>query len=207
MNAIPLNEIKSNPRKYWPMRIVGGENSAGFRIGGLPPAGVRPKKVCESTHYFGTFPVADGPGEELSIFTSINCSDVNHPFFITNNINILLDQNSGIIECIFHKPSKRAEGPDFASELCGYAVSAGAEALSDPEKPAAPHMIGGLPFFYPKQRAALDELDPGYVHLLQWCCPGFGDCSVKGRWPFHDYRFNLYLKSSKDAYDFKAILV
>jgi hypothetical protein len=196
------------------MHIVEGDSSTGFRVGGLPPVGVKPSYTNELTQYFGTFPIAGHQEEEISIFTSFEYLDPDDPFFFTRHINKPLGAESEVLQCVFHKPEKRAKKSSFASELQGYAVKVDKESIDNPEDAASgvPHKIGGVPFlrhYHPDARkASSDLLNSGYIHFLQWSGPvGKWDCKVKGKWAFPNYRFNLYLKQTKDSYEYRALLV
>jgi hypothetical protein len=210
MRSILLNRIISDARRYWPMHIVEGGESVGFRIGGMPPINVSPKRISERTHYFGTFPISGSRDVELSIFSSFDYVSFASPVFIGRHIHKLIDWDSEAIQCVFHEPAPRGDDPRLASELTGYGINVAPEFLDDieDERSGVPHKIGGIPFLYPKLRGISDGLlTAGYCHLLQWAFPGKGDCLVKGPWPFADYMFHLYLRASKSGYDYKAILV
>jgi hypothetical protein len=210
MRAILYNKIISNARRYWPMHIVEGDASSGFRIGGVPPAGAKPEQANERTRYFGTFPISGGRDGELSIFTSFDYTNSASAVFVTRNINRPLDGNSEVIQCVFHKPSERGGDPRLASDLNDYSVAIGPELLDniEDEKGGVPHKVGGIPFLYPKYRDISDHLlDEGYCHLLQWAFPGKGDCVVRGAWPFHNYMFHLYIKDCGHNYKYKALLL
>jgi len=212
MRSILINRIISNPRVCWPMNITEGGGSEGFRIGGMPPINVEPKRITQWTHYFGTFPISvDRDREmELSIFTSFDYIDVDSSLFITKHIHKPVDGDSEVIQCVFHAPSPRDNDPKWASELQAYGVKISSEILEDSEDQSrrVPHKIGGMPFLYPKLSVISDGLfENGYFHLLQWAFPGKGDCLVKGAWPFHDYIFHLYLRTSGGEYECKALLV
>jgi len=193
------------------MHIAEGDSTTGFRIGGAPPVGVCPKFVNEGTQYFGTFPISGDKAEEMSIFCSLNCDDPEDPCFVTRQINQALGPE--IIECVFHHPARRAIRSGFRSELQGYPVKFGKEAMQDPADPSAgpPHQIGGIPFLeydHPRARkASADLLQMGYLYLMRWTFPGSGDCLVKGEWPFHNFTFHLYLKITGQGYDCRALLV
>lgn len=115
-----------------------------------------------------------------------------------------------MIQCVFHERAPRCKDTRLVSDLNGYGVSVGPELLDDPEdnKGGVPHKIGGIPCVYPKFKTITDSfLNTGYFHLLQWAFPGKGDCAVKGEWPFADYLFHLFLKETKDGYDYRVLLV
>ena len=192
------------------MHIAEGGESVGFRIGGLPPVNVSPKRITERTHYFGTFPISGDRDVELSIFCSFDYGSFTSPIFITRHIHKLIDEDSEVIQCVFHEPSPRGDNPRLASELRAYGINVGPEVLDDVEgeRGGVPHMVGGIPFLYPKFKGMSDDiLKAGYFHLLQWAFPGKGDCLVEGAWPFADYRFHLFLRVSTSGYDYKALLV
>jgi len=214
MDSILLSRLVEDGRRYWQMRIAEGANDRGFRIGGLPPKGVKPKTVLESTQYFGTFPITGPQGlEEMSLFVSFEYLDVEDPLFITEHIGRALGPESGAFECVFHAPAPRAGRSGLASELQGYAVSVEKESLDVPgaEGGGVPHKIGGIaPLEYERpstRKLADDLLREGYVHLLQWSFPGYGDCDVQGEWAFHNYTLHLYLKPEGGSYAWRALLV
>ena len=208
-----LNSLASNARKYWAMHIADDVSRAGFRVGGLPPGGVTPTFVNELTQYFGTFPITDSRDQEMSIFCSFDYLDPESANFITRNIEKPLDAGSEVIECVFHNPSMRSENSDLASELHAYSVSVGAQSIDDPENETCgvPHKIGGIAFLRNSsaraRKASSDLAEAGYIHVLQFGYPGPRDCKVKGAWPFHNYRFHLYLRESGEHYEYKALLV
>lgn len=204
-----LKQIISNARKYWPMHIGEGDGNTGFRIGGLPPIGLKPKLVSDLTQYFGTFPIFGDQDEELSIFVAFDYLNRDSPSFIANNLWKPLGEDVPVIQCAFHAHSKRSEDASLASEFNGCAVNIGPESMDSVENEPgeSAHRIGGTPFFYPKYaHIAAQLLSSGYVHVLQWGYPGKGDCSVKGEWPFANYRFHLYLRQKKEGYEYKALL-
>jgi hypothetical protein len=209
MRAILFNKITSNAHRYWPMQIAEGDSDTGFQIGGMPPVDVKPKLVTERTQYFGTFPISGIQDGELSIFCSFDYTDINSSFLITRHIHKPVDQSVEVIQCVFHPSSRQGKDSTLASDLNGYAVNVGPEALDiEDEKGWVPHKIGGIAFLYPKFKGISVRLqDAGYFHLLQWVFPGKGDCAVKGEWPFADYHFHLFAKKSKGGYDYRTLLV
>lgn len=66
------------------MHIVGGGYVTEFRIGGIAPAGIEPKKITERTQYFGTFPISGSRDVDLSIFCSFDYVNAGSRFFITS---------------------------------------------------------------------------------------------------------------------------
>jgi len=210
MHSISLTNLKADTRKYRPMRILEGDSSSGFRIGGYRPVGVQPRVTSELTRYFGTFPIRGHREEELSIFTGFKYSDPDDRLFLTKHIHRPLGAEDEVVQCVFHNPSNRGNDPRFVSELQPYAVGIGDESVLDPDDPksGAPHIIGGVPFFYPKFRGISNGiLKAGYCHLLLWNFPtGNWDCLVKGLWPFADYAFHLYIKQTENGYDYKGLL-
>jgi hypothetical protein len=211
MKSILLSNLTKSPEKFWPMHLVEGETEIGFRVGGNPPVGVKPKHASDLTQYFGTFPITTTTDFELSVFTAFDYLSWKSPDSPTVNANIPLGSDSRVLQCVFHEPARRAKSSAMRSEIQGYTVKIDkpitTDLRSDPNR-GVPHMIGGIPYYYPKYAGVAGEiLNSGYFHLLNWNSPtGKWDCGVKGNWPFPNLRFDLYLKVNGSDLDYQVLL-
>jgi hypothetical protein len=181
--------------------------------GGFLQSESRPLLSISAPIIFGTFPITDDREQEMSIFYSFEYLDFESSYFFARHLYKPLGAKSKVIECVFHKPSKRATKSKIASELHAYSLSAGKESMNEPEYAAegVSHKIGGIAYSCEQcaraRDAAANLINTGYIHVLDFGYPDSADCNVKGEWPFHNYHFHLYLRKSGELYEYQALLV
>jgi hypothetical protein len=192
-------------RRSRPLVITAGNLQSGSRIGGLPPAGVRPRAVGAWTQYFATLAVDDDadPGTELSIFLSAES-----PAHLWDRRYRLIDETDPMVQTIAHVPAARAKSSRFRSDLSGHGLRLGAARADDAGNPEGDGKIGGPAYYHHDYVPSIREdtaraLSDGYFHFLQFNFPGATDAAVSGPWPFGEWVFHLFVKRSGEGYRFR----
>lgn len=183
-----MSRLFPSDRNYCIPLVIGDDNSdVGSRLGGLAPAGIRPRHVTESTRYFCTIQIAKAPVLEASVFLSFNFSQM------ASNAGSI--QSSGeLFEAIVHGPSIRGNDSAFASELSPHPIlyqSICEDHVVDDDGSRiirSEHKLGGYPFIQDSGEGlpfAISELYvKGYFQVMQIDFPGAKDGPVNGNWPF-----------------------
>ena len=195
-------------QKCCPITIANDDHMTGARIGGVPPQGIEPPVILDTTRYFATLPFRDIGLREMSIYLS-TVYKLDSPVSMLTNRSILFTVENPMVQIVIHKPASRGEDFDLSSELTGRGL------IIEDERPDSGdldiiwnhHKIGGHPFFRdfddPIAAQGKDLLKEGYLHLVQFAFPDKKDGRICGTWPFAEYIFHVFAKDVDGRIDFR----
>jgi hypothetical protein len=206
MNLLTASE--SLVRRSRPLVITADDSQTGSRIGGLPPAGIRPRAVGNWTQYFATLRIDDDadPGTELSIFLSADS-----PAHLWDRRYRLVEDTDPAVQIVTHAAAPRAKSSRFRSDLSGRGLRIGEARPDDAGNPDGDGKIGGPPYYHHDYIPSVREgtaraLGEGYFHFLQFNFPGANDGPISGSWPFAEWVFHVFAKRSGEGYRFRYAL-
>jgi hypothetical protein len=185
-----------------PIFIAAEDSATGNRLGGNPPAEIRPPTNAPNTVYFATF-TFDESGRELSVFIAGDSQAD-----IWNRSRRLMAPNVGPIHLLLHPNSRRSLHLENRSSLSGHQLIIEQETDDSGSEAGAPdHKIGGAPYYHHNYSSTIiddtrEAFDAGYFHALQLSSPGHRDARVRGTWPFGEYVFHIFAKPTARDWEF-----
>ncbi len=192
-----------------PIRILGPDSASGPRLGGNPPAGVRPPVMQDSTRYFLTLVLDEASGRELSLFNSFESDFM---AFLKKKYVIYRQDELSMVQAVVHdKSTRELEKSALTSHYEGRALMLEAEVPDEDgwldSMIYQESKMGGYPFYYQNKesiRSAANELlSQGFVHLLQVSFPTSKDFLISGNWPYGPYILHVFADHPKNPTDIR----